>query len=303
VLTNAAFLDLMFANRPVGALPRVAAFALPPKEAGRRDWTGWPARGSRDVPSGDRNTYTAVSTFYAGPDGKHRRRKANFAAMHAVMIDDVGTKVAESAIVLPATVRVETSPGNFQDWLRLEPPITDRALAERLVDRMIAAGLTADGTDPGMAGVTRYGRLPEGVNNKARPTGPWRHQVLEVRTDHAYTADEIADAYGLDLAPPPEPMRRPCPRPTEAGTPADPLEWFRAMGMYQAPLGGGWHAVTCPWVDEHTDRADTGSAYGEPSAENAFWGGYVCHHGHCRRRRGIRDVFAWMRSIMQEVRA
>jgi len=302
-MTNIDFIKLMFSNAPAGALPRVAAFALPPREASRYDWTGWPVRRDRDVPRGDRNTYVAVSTFYAGQDGKHRRRKDNFAAMHCVMIDDVGTKIVERAVVLPATVRIETSPGNYQDWLRLDPPITDRTLAERLVDRMIAAGLTADGKDPGMAGVTRYGRLPEGVNHKARPTGPWRHRVVEVRADHAYSVDEIADAYGLDLAPPPAQLRRPCPRPSEAGTAEDPLSWFRALGMYHGPIGGGWHAVTCPWIDEHTDRADTGSAYSEPSAENGFWGGFVCHHGHCRRVRGIKHVFAWLDLVRQEARA
>jgi hypothetical protein len=97
--------------------------------------------------------------------------------------------------------------------------------------------------------------------------------------------------------------RRTCQNPSVAGTPSDPLEWFRAMGMYQSPLGGGWHAVTCPWIDEHTDRADTGTAYSEPCADNAYWGGFVCHHGHCRHRRGIREVFAWIKAIRQEVRA
>ncbi len=300
-MTNFDFIKLMFANAPAGALPRVAAFALPPKEATRFDWTGWPVRRDRDVPRGDRNTYIAVSTFLAGPDGKHRRRKDNFAAMHCVMIDDIGTKIAERDVVLPATVRIETSPGNYQDWLRLDPPIIDRSLGERLVDRMIAAGLTADGKDPGMAGVTRYGRLPEGFNNKARPTGPWRHHVVEVRVDHAYKVDEIADAYGLDLAPPPAravPYIGPIPREHDV----ELLDWFKACGMYKSPLTGGWHDVTCPWIDEHTDRADSGTGYQEPAVTNNFAGGFQCHHGHCEHRT-IRDVWRWMRRCVQEASA
>jgi hypothetical protein len=298
MLTNAAFLDLMFANRAHGAAPWVSAFTSAPGDATRGEWAGWAAHKTRDVPPGDRNTYVVVSTFNAGQDRRYRRRKANFAAMHCVMIDDIGTKIAERSIALPATVRVETSPGNCQDWLRLDPPITDRALAERLVDQMIAGGLTSDGRDSGMKGVTRYGRLPEGVNTKPRASGPWRHRVLEVRADHAYTVQEIADAYELDLTPPP-PARY-------VGT-GDPsmavslLDKLRAVGLYQGPLSEGWHAVTCPWIHEHTNGIDTGTAYREPCEDNGWRGAFRCHHGHCdgRRLRELREFFAILGSEVQ----
>ena len=298
-MNNVDFMKLMFANAPAGALPRVTAFASAPGDASRLDWAGWPVRSARDIPAGDRNTYVVVSAFNVAPDGRYRRRKAQFAAMHCVMVDDIGVKVAESAIVLPATVRVETSPGNCQDWLRLDPPVTDRELAERLVDRMIGAGLTADGSDPGMKGVTRYGRLPQGINNKPRPSGPWRHLVQEVRADISYTVEEIAEAYELDLTPPP---RRP------HGVIGDPsgaetlLGKLQAVGLYQGPLSDGWHAITCPWVHQHTNAIDTGTAYREPAEANGWHGAFRCHHGHCddRRVRHLREFFA---HLAQEIRA
>ena len=56
-----------------------------------------------DVPTDPRlNTYIVVSSFLP-VDGRYRRRKTQFSAMHLVMVDDIGPKVAESAIALPFT--------------------------------------------------------------------------------------------------------------------------------------------------------------------------------------------------------
>jgi hypothetical protein len=298
-MTNAEFVALMFAGRPPDALPWVTAFTSPPGDAVRGEWAGWPVRRTRDVPRGDRNTYVTVSTFHAGPDGRYRRRKDAFAAMHCLMVDDIGTKIAERNIALPATVRIETSSGNCQDWLRLDPPIADRALAERLVGGMIASGLTVDGRDPGMCGVTRYGRLPEGMNTKPRPSGPWRHRVLEVRADIAYSAGEVAEAYEIDLAPPPQARYIGTGDPDKAVSLLDKL---RAVGLYRGPLGDGWHAVTCPWIHEHTNAIGTGTAYREPCEDNGWRGAFRCHHGHCDARR-LRQLRAFFRILESGAKA
>lgn len=287
-MTNVDFLALMFASRSPNATPWVTAFSSAPGDASRGEWAGWPVRRLRDIPR-SANTYVVVSSFYPGDDGRVRRRKAQFAAMHAVMVDDIGTKIPERSIALPFTVLIETSPGNCQGWMRLDPPITDRALGERLVDKMIDAGLTSDGRDSGMKGVTRYGRLPEGTNNKPRPTGPWLHRVLEVRKSLSYSAQEIAEAYELDLSPPPPRA----PRTEPVGPLPDVLGKLHALGLYQSPLGDGWHAITCPWIHEHSNGVATGTAYREPSPENNMVGAFKCHHGHCEGR-GIGLLFRFL---------
>lgn len=303
MMTNAEFIRLMFSNAAAGALPWVAAFASAPGDASRGEWCGWPVRRDRDVPQMlTMNTYATVSTFGA-VEGRYRRRKAQFSAMHCVMVDDIGVKVAESAIALPFTVEVETSPRNRQGWYRLDPPITGRALAERLITRMVEAGLTSDGTDPGMKGVTRYGRLPQGSNNKpsvvTRCDGPWRHLVTACRPRISYTLEEIAEAFELNLTPP-------APRPVVLrSAPSDDcasvLDWLRAAGLYQEPLNDGWHAITCPWAQEHTNGVISGTGYAEPSPANNYAGGFKCHHGHCEGR-GIAHLLTFISLLAAKIR-
>jgi hypothetical protein len=179
--------------------------------------------------------------------------------------------------------------------------VTDRALGERLIERMVAAGLTSDGRDPGMRGVTRYGRLPVGSNNKpsvvARCGGPWRHLVTGYRPRLSYTVEEIAEAYELDLTPPAP--RIVTPRSAPSDDCASVLDWLQAAGL-QA-LGGGWHAITCPWAHEHSNGVITGTGYAEPSSDNNFVGGFKCHHGHCEHR-GIGHLLTFIDLLAREVR-
>ena len=303
MIDNVEFIRLMFGNALTGAAPWVTAFASTPGDASRGEWCGWAVRRERDVPRlPTMNTYATVSTFVA-VDGRYRRRKAQFSAMHCCMVDDIGPKVAEAAIALPFTVEVETSPGNRQGWYRIDPPIGDRGLAERLIERMIAAGLTADGKDPGMRGVTRYGRLPVGSNNKPGVIqsngGPWRHFVTDYRPRLSYTLEEIAEAYTLDLTPPPP--RVVTLRSAPSDECASVLDWLQAAGLYQEPLSGGWHAITCPWAHEHTGGVVSGTGYSEPSADNAFVGGFKCHHGHCEHRT-IAHLLRFIELLAREVR-
>jgi hypothetical protein len=318
VITNSEFLEALFADLPDDAAAMVCGFAgdpKPPKPNAdeRKRWFArpWSFGGPLRRCGSASNNYVAVSSFYADPElGEYRRRKANFARLHAVMLDDLGDGPGAKlpmrhADRLPVSALVETSPRNYQAWLFLEPS-TDtgsRERAELLIDCMIAQGLAAD-TDPGMSGVTRYGRLPVGVNGKTRYLDkgrPFSVRLARWSPDHRFTVAEVAHAFGLDLTAPAGRQRTlPTPRPEDAARRDDEfgalLEVLKLAGLYQATLGEGRHAITCPWRNEHTGGDTSGTAVMEPSERNGWRGGFRCHHGH-GKELNIGHVFRFVREI------
>lgn len=332
MITNKVFLETAFMAMLPGSHTVVTAFDGDPNEKDRgksaANWRGWPWRTGMRAPDwwARRNAFYTVSSFEPceeidGRTGeireRYRRRKDDFLQLHVAMLDDLGTKVPMAKVALPVSALIETSPRNYQGVYLLadDADSRDRATCERLIHRMIAAGLAIDSKDPGMAGVTRFARLPRGTNQKAkyiRALGRPAHvRLAEWNPERRYSIAEIAAAYGLDMKPdlPPKPAE---PLTDEqmirAGERFDALvEVFKLRGMYLGqPEGSKWIQVTCPWIDHHTDRADTGAALALPSPKNNWRGGFVCHHGHCNGRvmngrrvdaRTIKDVFEWVRSL------
>ena len=327
-ITNGEFLEAMFADLPDGAAAMVCGFAGDPKPAeptedDRKRWFALPWMFGQPVPwrckSGS-NNYCAVSSFHPLRDGEHageyRRRKEAFARLHAVMLDDLGdgpgAKVSmRHADKLPVSALVETSPRNYQAWLFLEADADtdDRDLAERLIDRMIADGLAAN-TDPGMSGVTRYGRLPVGVNGKAKylqDGKPFPVRLARWNPEFRYTVREVAQAFGLNLtATRNTPAAVPRPDDAELARRCDGfaalLELVAHAGLYQAALGEGRHAITCPWFQEHTGQDKSGTALIEPSAANKWRGVFRCHHGHGEKLY-IGDVLEYLRDHVRRTAA
>jgi hypothetical protein len=138
------------------------------------------------------NNYFCVSSHYADEHGKFRRRKGNLAAVHHVVLDDVGTKIDVARVTLPPSWMLETSPGNFQVGYILTEPIKDAAHADRFMKAVIDAGLC----DPGAGGPTaRLCRLPNAVNGKTDPAFECRLDQWEPA--RRYTVAEFANHYGL----------------------------------------------------------------------------------------------------------
>lgn len=307
--TNVEFLRGIFQDIPSDARVVVCGFEGDPTDPPQYAWAVKPVppatmKGTRDIGpralfAEDWNNYTAVSSFTRadGGDGKgprFRRRKNQFAALHAVMVDDIGTgpgaKLDMNRLVLPPTALVETSPDNFQGWLRLCPPVTDRGQAERLIMAMIHDGFQA-ALDPGMAGVTRVGRLPLGVNGKRKYKG-WNVRLASFAPSICYSAEEIIEAFGLDLDAVRVSSRR-SRRHVSIEATDDPYlrvlsELKMVQGQPEKYEGTLRVAIACPWIEEHSDRADTGAAY-------FVGGGFRCHHAHGEELT-FRDVKDWLRA-------
>jgi len=298
---NGEFLQAVFGDALIDARPLVVSFAGNPADVPAKFWIGKPWLGDADQSTAlpaTANNYFSLAVFRPDEAGQYRRQKARFSALYAVMLDDVGTKVAMERLTLAPSWLLETSPGNHQAGYLLSEPLTDGATADRLMNAIIAAGLC----DPGANGPrARLARLPVATNGKYTPPFPCRMVVWSPGL--RYSVDELADGLQLELAAAGRPKRQTEDRAQQRPSDGDPV-WIpgpeensvlvvlRDRGLYKAPLGDGKHDITCPWVQEHTGEVNGGTAYFEPD-DNWPIGGFKCLHGHCADRH-VRDLLRFV---------
>ena len=212
---------------------------------------GWVARsvaGSPAILVPEHNNYLGCSSFYPGDDGSFKARKAQFAACHFLMLDDLGTKVPLDRLGdFELSWLIETSPGNYQGGIILDAPITDGAVAVRLLNAVINAGLC----DAGATGpLSRWARLPVAINGKPKHADeagvPFRCRLVEWRPDKRYSPQEIVDRLELELAPAGRPKKpaqpsAPFTNPHRIGNDADDVltpKARRESGRYGAQGAG-----------------------------------------------------------------
>ena len=287
--TNTKFLAAIFTDLPEGAQPAITSKSGDPQVGG---WIAHPAAKVATVCPANRNTYFNCASFKPGEDGTLAAKKDGAAAYHALVLDDVGTKVDRSLIgTSTPTWELETSPGNFQIGFKLDPPLLDAAEVDRFQQQISAAGLT----DKGAMGIARWVRLPNGINGKPKyetDGKPFSCRLHSWHPEVAYSANELLESLVPVVrtdSPPVAPAkasareRRKSEIDSKVYTPraseSPVVAAFKKQGLYKRELSAGRHDVTCPWTDEHTDQLDTGAAYFEPG--DAFpTGGFCCQHSH-----------------------
>ncbi len=300
-VSNKEFLQAVFGSELADACPVVISFESNPNNAFGKDWIGKPWKVSADTYpnlSSNMNNYFSLAAFTPDEAGQYRRQKKCFYALYAVMLDDVGTKVPMDRLILSPSWIVETSKDNYQAGYLLRNPLSDGAIADRLMKVIVAAGLC----DPGAAGPqARLARLPVAVNGKHTP--PFQCNLAKWQPELRYSVQEIVDGLQLESVEIGRSKRsstrlaqeRPSagdliliPRPTENVV----LTSLRDRNLYKSPKEGNMHDITCPWVTEHTDELDHGTAYYEPGDLYPI-GGFHCFHGHCSERH-IRDLLNFL---------
>lgn len=230
------------------------------------------------------NQYFTVSHFYCDDKGQARRRKSLFRHTRVIVLDDVREKLPiEQVNKLPhPTWILETSPGSEQWGYLLNEPCTVRHRVENLLDGLVANGLAPSGRDPGMKGVTRYVRLPDGYNTKASKAvngQPWKCRLLVWEPFNTVTLEQLAQPFAVDL----DALRREG-RVDGASAIADhPLVNIPDLIHIKEERSDGRFDVTCPWVDEHTGHVDNGTAV-FTNQDGTI--GFKCHHGACEQRTG-----------------
>ena len=279
--SNDEFLKAIFTSLDEEQRPFVLGFSGNPQE--RKVWGGaaWRDGKVRTENVAD-NWYYTLAVYAPGVYGYHRREK-DCLAVFGVMLDDLGTKALplDRLNACPPSYIIETSDGNFQaGYLFVAPELNLEAVRD-LNQSLVDAGLC----DPGAKSpATRYGRLPCASNGKTTPAFVCR--LVGWHPERRYTVSQIIDQ--LELEPPKHkgrPTRKTSALQLEDGVYSprraenEVITALRQRSLYKQPLGSGKHDITCPWLHEHTDQIDHGSAYFEPSDTFPI-GGYKCQHGH-----------------------
>ena len=195
-VTNTDFVTAVFQQIPDGAFAAVCSKAGDPGVGG---WVANRVGSAIENLSAGQNNFVGCSSFYPGEDGSFKARKAQFAACHFLMLDDLGTKIPlERLAGFELTWLIETSPGNHQGGILLTEPLTDGAVAVRLLNALIDSGLC----DAGATGpLSRWARLPVAINGKPKYAdedgAPFQCRLIEWRPDNRYTPQEIADRLQL----------------------------------------------------------------------------------------------------------
>ena len=279
-VSNDEFLAAIFGKTFNSAYPLVC------KKTGDPDLGGWvPNRWPCNTNAPDLNWYTLPSLYQPDDTGRYRAKKELAVSVHAVMVDDVGTKVsAEQFISCLPSWAIETSPGNYQYGYIFTKPLTDFGVADMLKENLIQAGLCDSGATGGTA---RWMRLPVAINGRPKYGMPsHKCRLVQWNPELKYTVESLYLSFGLHqnntvLASIAE-------RHILPATPALPqlgddaalvIEALKAIGLYKTALGSGKHEITCPWVEDHSDSVDNGTAYFEPNQKYPT-GGFKCHHSH-----------------------
>jgi len=228
------------------------------------------------------NQFFCVSQFMIDfTTGRAVRRKANFLATYLIVADDVEEKLPlEQVQRLPKPSYIlRTSNYSYQWGWILEVPETNMDRVNNLLDQLIANGLAPDGTDPGMKGVTRLIRTPDGFNTKVKRieenggAAP-QCEVTQWNPELRYTMEQLAEPFNVELDAPRSDGRVD----GAADVPDHPVLQHLAI---KSTLSAGRYDITCPWVDTHTDKDDSGSAVFTNEDGTV---GFQCHHGHCQEK-------------------
>lgn len=282
-VTNRDFLETIFGDE--WGKVHVTAFPDDPNniEQARRGicWAGGPASRKLSRMGEEENQYYTISLFHFDEaQGKERRARDLFDATFVIVADDVKEKLPlEQVEKLPLPTFKLYSSAHSEQWgWVLEEPCEDRDKVDNLLDGLVRQGLAPDGKDPGMKGVTRYVRLPEGSNTKANrwvDGEPFKCFISEWEPGRMYSIESLAEVFDIDLE-------------AERGTydPAiadaeSPIVKNHPIRKYTTATGygaEGWTRIDCPNADKHSTSDASGGAYRIASDGHVE---YQCHHGAC----------------------
>jgi len=286
-MTNEEFITAIFGGEPDGIICTIWFYESP------SDQKWWIAKPWPSCLPDKSNNYLCYSTFKPTAISKTstgrpkvERQKKHFQSLYAIMLDDIGT--GEGSRCNPSvfgdtspTLIVETSPGNFQWIFKLDQPISESIMVDRIWEAIKAFGQT----DKGSSGLTcRIGRMPNSANTKYDKC----HEVTvtEYNPGKVFSIDDFLKLIGQVL-PPVTPVRKFIGE-FDTSHSLEVLAKLKELGLYRREMVRGKYAITCPNAHEHTGQSDkdTEAVYWEIQEGHAY-GGFNCQHSHCSDIKAI----------------
>lgn len=259
------------------------------------------------------NCYACISSSIKTPNPKtgqmrYWRGEASFGHGLAVMVDDIGFgKGSKGGLgleffegILPPTATVETSPGNYQLWYFFDAPV-DSLIHFKALLNCFVANVLKKGGDNTIKDISRYGRMPIGINNKKHgpnmdlkyPVNGKPYQVQLVHADYSrrYSPEDIAAAFKFNIVVPQRQVMQ-----IDGDDYKFDYIWLKfaeyilsKMKMGEGSDGqvsmnmSGKFRIRCPWGDEHANGDPFGAYFRGPipGAEHEFVFG--CGHDGCRK--------------------
>ncbi len=284
-ISNGEFMAEIFSNIAPECQPMVVSIPNKLDDKSFRKYGKGKPQGDANIqcPAAN-NNYFSLSTYKPDENGNYHRQKKHFNALHCIMLDDICTKVPLESIKLRPSWAIETSERNYQFGYIIKAPINSETFASKLGKELTERELT----DKGAGGFTaRLARLPVAQNTKREEAFVCRMAHWEPETK--YQIDDFLMAFDIHVISSASPQKKAkksknsilaqssiyIPKPDENPV----IVALKENGLYKQPLGNGKHDITCPWVNEHTDVVDGGTAYFEPN-ESYPLGGFKCLHSH-----------------------
>lgn len=166
--------------------------------------------------------------------------------------------------------------------------------------RVVYTGLAADLSDeevqfdPTVRNPARIWRLYGSLNRKGQATPDRPHRRAQIKIPSCWKrvslqqVEQLANIYARrqerGAARPARPATRRVAGQGDYRT-LDAAAWFATHGAYRRSLGGGKHAVVCPWSHEHSSASgplSTSTVIWDATADQ--WPTFHCSHAHCAGR-------------------
>lgn len=282
-------------------------------EADTHNSSWWPEPyGIRTTLYSTRNDYVSIASAVKTENhktGKMRywRGTANFGTGLAFYVDDIGDgqgskggfALSELEDILPPTVVIETSPGNYQAWYFFSEPVTNARYFKDFLTSFTHTVLAERGGDTTINDIMRVGRLPYGINNKVLDDGSLKYEVdgdawevTQLYADYTrrYTTEQIVDAFGFTVQ---SFTRPPVERDDEELLFDRTCLMMATVILSRYKMGesadgsvianqSGRYRIRCPWGDNHTNGDPRGAYFRGPvPGEDADYV-FGCSHHSCK---------------------